>query len=203
MIDYLISRKGEQSARVIKDGLMFRYIFGATGVFINAVREGLMVRFPIAECEIRGLHEEETFISLGPGKVPLEITEQIFSLAKAACINKGEPIEWMCYLHHDADGWRMEIPEQEATESSVRPLDGNAGKGCLIDIHSHNRIPAFWSEKDDKDEQGFKLYTVIGKIFVKPTLRVRVGCYGYFYELDANEIFELPEWVNQDREDEQ
>jgi hypothetical protein len=34
-----------------------------------------------------------------------------------------------------------------------------------------------------------------GKIFNSPHIRLRVGCYGYFYEFPANEVFELPEGI--------
>lgn len=203
MIEYVLLEKNRNQFTGIEK--LYRYVIASNGVFIRASSSKLQATFPISECELRGLREEKTSVFLVTGvKVPLEITEEIFSLAKAACVNNGEPVEWMCYLHYDAEGWRMMVPEQHATRGSVAPTqeDYEANSGCLIELHSHNQMPAFWSHQDDADEQGFKLYAVIGKIFSKPTLRVRVGVYGYFYEVDAEEIFELPDWVNKEKEEE-
>ncbi len=73
---------------------------------------------------------------------------------------------------------------------------GSSYAGALIEVHSHHGMPAFWSGTDDADEQGFRLYAVLGDIFRRPTLRVRVGIYGQFYELPAGTIFGLPAGVN-------
>jgi len=45
---------------------------------------------------------------------------------------------------------------------------------------------------DNEDEQGFRIYGVIGNMTRRPQVRLRVGIYGYFYELDFEDVFDGP-----------
>jgi hypothetical protein len=53
-------------------------------------------------------------------------------------------------------------------------------------------MPPDFSETDDKDESGFRLYGVIGNLHQAPKIRLRVGCYGYFWEIPASWALKLP-----------
>ena len=41
---------------------------------------------------------------------------------------------------------------------------------------------AYFSDTDNRDETGFRIYGVMGEIFSNPQIRMRVGIYGHFYE---------------------
>ena len=46
-------------------------------------------------------------------------------------------------------------------------------------------LPAFFSATDDRDEQGFRIYGVAGRLYTpRPELRLRVGVYGHSAPLD-------------------
>jgi hypothetical protein len=45
----------------------------------------------------------------------------------------------------------------------------------LCELHSHGLLPAYWSATDDADEQGARLYAVIGRLAARPEIRLRVG----------------------------
>ena len=51
------------------------------------------------------------------------------------------------------------VPEQTGTASSLtyRPL-----AGAVAEFHSHRRSRSFFSTTDDRDEQRFRIYGVVG-----------------------------------------
>jgi hypothetical protein len=99
------------------------------------------------------------------------------------------------------NGWHLLFPEQRGTEHHVEPLQrgpGTAEAEALIEVHSHHAMEAKFSDEDDVDEGGgmsFRVYGVIGTIFLSPAIRARVGLFGHLYEYPASEFFELPEGV--------
>jgi len=99
------------------------------------------------------------------------------------------------------EGWHLLFPEQRGTEHRVEPLQrgpGTAEADALIEVHSHHAMEAHFSPDDDEDEGGgmsFRVYGVIGTIFLSPAIRTRVGLFGHLHEYPASEFFELPEGV--------
>jgi len=94
------------------------------------------------------------------------------------------------------DGWELVAPEQTRSAARCRPLDDGPGSShaqALIEIHSHHSMPANFSSTDDQDETGFRLYGVIGRLSDAPEIRLRVGVYGYHWEIPASWALELPE----------
>jgi hypothetical protein len=69
------------------------------------------------------------------------------------------------------------------------------GTKALIDLHSHALLDPFFSRTDNKDEQGFRIFAVIGRVNDKPLILVRVGVYGNYWNIPAEMVFELPEGV--------
>ncbi|MGD2184454.1 hypothetical protein [Lusitaniella coriacea] len=66
-----------------------------------------------------------------------------------------------------------------------------------MEIHSHHHLPAYFSAQDDTDESGCKIYGVLGTIFTRPALRLRVGLYNrQFWEIPTNWAFEESCWTS-------
>jgi hypothetical protein len=59
----------------------------------------------------------------------------------------------------------------------------------LCELHSHGNMRAFWSRTDDADEQGARVYAVIGRLDTAPEIRIRVGVYGYWHPLPVTAVF--------------
>ncbi|MBI4284525.1 MAG: Mov34/MPN/PAD-1 family protein, partial [Chloroflexi bacterium] len=60
----------------------------------------------------------------------------------------------------------------------------------VVDIHSHAGMSAFFSSTDNRDEQGLRLYMVVGRLdTLAPEREMRVGVYGYFSPVDLGDIF--------------
>lgn len=178
--------------------VLYDYVFGADGVYIHAEKPGLSVTVLAAPAEIGGLMPVPEMVEFDLPRVPAKYVASMLFLARQACISHGSHIEALFYLIwiEDEQRWRLDLPEQLQEHSSVRPVDDGEGSGyrqATIEVHSHHAMEAFFSGTDDADEQGFRIYGVIGEIFTKPKLRVRVGCYGHFLEIPADQIFEMPE----------
>ena len=61
----------------------------------------------------------------------------------------------------------------------------------VMDIHSHNTMPAKFSIIDDDDEKATRLYAVVGRLDkVFPDITVRASCAGKFSCLKPQDIFE-------------
>ena len=82
------------------------------------------------------------------------------------------------------------VPEQAGTASS---LSYRPPAGVVAEFHSHGKTRAFFSGTDDRDEQGFRIYGVVGKLDTPwPELRLRVGVYGHFAPVKWSQVFDGP-----------
>ena len=78
--------------------------------------------------------------------------------------------------------------------------DGTAGRVCYempesitptLDLHSHHRMPAYFSDTDDQDDGGLSVSAVIGRIHgMRPEIRVRLNCWGWHQEVPARLVFD-------------
>lgn len=59
----------------------------------------------------------------------------------------------------------------------------------ICDLHSHGNMRAFFSQTDNADEQGARLYAVIGRLDSEPEMRLRVGVYGHWLALPLTAVF--------------
>jgi len=176
-------------------GGMFDYVLAADGLYLHAKREELEVCFPIAPAEVRGLAECFENFGFDLPKVPEELMCQLCDRAEEW---GKERLETLFHLVHSPvypwnDGWELIEPEQSRTPTSCKPDEPcPSAERAIIEIHSHHSMPARFSGTDDKDEVGFRLYGVIGDLRRSPSIRMRVGCYGYFWEIPASWALELP-----------
>ena len=89
------------------------------------------------------------------------------------------------------------IPKQTVTESHIDadlrdcPYDDNPRYIRYADIHSHNRMQAFFSPEDDSDERDTSLYLVLGELdHFYPKILARFFCGGSFVSLDPARVIE-------------
>jgi PRTRC genetic system protein A len=110
---------------------------------------------------------------------------------------QSEPdIEHLAYIVYDTDiGYDVVWPEQKASAVTVQ------GEGFMetehrfvvAHIHSHGRLPAYWSATDDEDEVRTGLYGVVGRADrERPTLAFRYSCGGKFVKVEASAVFDGP-----------
>lgn len=59
-----------------------------------------------------------------------------------------------------------------------------ANKTMAVDLHTHGRLPAFWSGDDDRDDRGIKVAGVFGRLHeAQPDARFRLVINGLYRPL--------------------
>jgi len=184
-----------------QQGGMFDYLLTADGVYLHAKREELEVSFPLlpgVSGVIRGLQPTMPVFDFELPLVPEGLIAELWAQAEDWA-NQG--LETLFHLVWSPvypwnNGWGLDTPEQERSATRCKPLHdgpGSSHEKAIVEIHSHHLMPARFSPTDDKDETGFRLYGVIGRLPEAPEIRLRVGVYGYFWEIPASWALELPE----------
>ncbi|HAG84755.1 MAG TPA: hypothetical protein DCL61_27280 [Cyanobacteria bacterium UBA12227] len=169
---------------------MFEYILVGNGVFKRAKRVGLEATIQIAQCQVFGLAPIQPEFHLNYPKVPEQLLKEMLWRSQ-----KAFPNEILFHLYWSNQQWQLHIPPQTATPTSVQPLGealDSSYQKALIEVHSHHTFAADFSPTDDAEESGFRVFGVLGTIFDQPTIRVRVGVFGDFWHIPADQIFEMP-----------
>jgi PRTRC genetic system protein A len=182
------------------DAQVYEYVLAANGLFVRAEREGLKACIPVQgwfshKSKLNGLHPVDPYVELEYPRLGQEFLAKILECSRAAASDKGNPLEALFYLKYSRrNGWELSIPEQEATSFSVHPVASSTYDYAetLIEIHSHHHMQPIFSSMDNADEQGFRLYGVIGDIFERPTFNLRIGVWGHFWSIPAHWILDLP-----------
>ena len=161
----------------------YDYVIAGNGVFAQAENDNLTARVQLAKCHIRGLKPTTAKIHLPQGKIPMDLLEMgIHWFQRTPEVERYFAIQW------DGSQYVPVIPEQEGRAAS---LSYHSPEAAVLEFHSHGRMAAFFSETDDQDEQGFRLYGVAGKLDrMEPEVRLRVGVYGNFQEIPPEEVFQ-------------
>ena len=91
----------------------------------------------------------------------------------------------------DCTAYRPVVPDQEGATASLT-YDPNI-KNVVAEFHSHGYLRAFFSKTDDRDEQGFRIYGVVGRLDQpKPEAKLRLGIYGNFTAITWEDAFSGP-----------
>jgi PRTRC genetic system protein A len=171
---------------------LYTYILAGNGLFLYAKRESLEVLIPVSRAAIAGLPPLDPFVNMP--RVPAVLLQHVL---KASRENLPNEILFWFNFDRDRQVWNLDAPLQICRPASVFPVDRSdpLGVKALIDLHSHALMGPFFSTTDDRDEQGFRIFAVIGKVNQKPEIHVRVGVYGNYWTIPASAIFELPEEI--------
>lgn len=179
-VGYIINHRGGTKG---SQGIGYDYVLGAEGLSVQARSDTLRARVPIARATVRGLARANRSVKLRNGPLPAELIEAGIAIMKADPHN-----ECMFAIRFDGDRYMLAIPEQVGSASSVvyrPPAD------AVAEFHSHCSMRAFFSATDDADEQAFRIYGVCGRLDKPvPELRMRIGIYGHFDQLSADEVFD-------------
>lgn len=101
------------------------------------------------------------------------------------------------FMTKDEKGYWLYEPKQDASVCNVcfernRRLEDEYV--LVMDVHSHGTISAFFSEVDDLDEKGIRLYMVVGDFNDNDPhtydIKLRAGMNGVFEDLSLEDIFE-------------
>lgn len=174
----------------IAPGIYYEYIVAGNGLFIRTEDSRLMALVQIAPAQLRGCVDLIPFVELKIDRVPGVWLRSVLASARQHL-----PDEALYQFHfggqtHKAvtHTWRCSMPEQTTTPTGIKFADDGL---AVIDLHSHNSMPAFFSSTDDDDEQGLRFYAVIGRVDTNtPEIRCRVGVYGHHMDVPADLLFD-------------
>ena len=182
-VGYLVNNKDGLAGA---HGIGYDYVLGAGGLYVQSESANLTARVLVAPCEVRGLAPVTGKVELAHGPIPARLFE-----IGLGWFQDDPGTERFFAVRWDGRSYRLVVPEQEgtATRLKYRPP-----AGVVAEFHSHGRSRAFFSATDDRDEQGFRIYGVAGRLDSdRPELSLRVGVYGHFAPVDWPQVFDGPE----------
>ena len=166
-------------------GVGYDYVLGSGGLYVQSESAHLTARVRIAPCEVRGLASVSEKLVFTHGHIPSHVFELGLGWMLAA-----QHTERFFAVRWEGDAYRLVVPPQEGTGSS---LSYQPPSGVIAEFHSHAHHRAFFSATDDRDEQGFRIYGVVGRLNTPaPELTLRVGVYGHFAPLHWSQVFDGP-----------
>ena len=179
-VGYLVNHPGELSGQ---QGTGYDYVMAANGMFVQAESRDLTGRVRLSETAVRGLEPMTGRVHLPHGPIPRALLSQgIRWFGETPDRERYFLIRWQ------DDQYRYEIPQQVGGAAS---LSYEPAEGHVAEFHSHGGMGAFFSATDDRDEQAFRIYGVVGHLHqVTPRIALRLGIYGHFQELRLQDVFE-------------
>ena len=128
-------------------------------------------------------------------KIPYQILSQIIAFFKSYITLDGENEAMACiYWSVKNLEYHVYIPKQTVSKARIDTNipDINEDEYVLVmEIHSHNTMPAVFSYTDNDDEKATRLYTVIGRLNrVFPDINTRISVGGKFVSVEPSDVFE-------------
>jgi PRTRC genetic system protein A len=169
----------------------YDYVMDALGVIKRVSNLHFLAHLRVADGHVAGLPLLSEGLTLRVPKIPARWLFRVLDHAARAGAGGGvlRPIEQMYHFHYIDGQWRVSLPKQQASVARVSYRGGDA-PSVVLDLHSHHNMSAYFSPTDNEDEQGARFYAVIGRIYSRPEIKLRLGLYGDFVDLEATELFD-------------
>ena len=179
-VGYLVN---QPSGLAGSQGVGYDYVLGAGGLYVQSESANLTARMLVAPAQVRGLAPVTEKMELAHGPIPVHLFELgLRWFRQAPDTERFFAVGW------DQGAYRLVVPPQAGTRAS---LTYRPPSGVVAEFHSHGKHRAFFSATDDGDEQGFRIYGVVGRLGAPlPELALRLGIYGHFAPLDWQQVFD-------------
>ena len=128
-------------------------------------------------------------------KIPMHILMFIWDFF--AGLSEKYELEALVHILYDTkrEKYTIRVPKQKLTHVSVDSVMEEEYPEHMVhvmDIHSHNTMPAKFSSVDDEDEKPTRLYAVMGRLDkVLPDITVRASCGGKFIPVEPADVFDI------------
>lgn len=178
------------------DALAYQYILAGNGVFVRAETRFFKALLQVTACTVRGLLPLHPQFQLLVPRIPARLLDVVLADARCARRPDNGLNEVLYQFHHHGRAVQVKKPAQQATPTSVATSVATSvttavadAASIICDLHSHGNMRAFFSQTDNADEQGARLYAVIGRLDSEPEMRLRVGVYGHWLALPLTAVF--------------
>ena len=164
-VGYLVNHPGGLAG---VQGIGYDYVLGSGGVYVQSRSADLTARVLVAPGAVRGLAPVAEKVEFTHGPIPACLFELgLRWFQDAPDTERFFAVRW------GGDAYRLVVPPQAGTATR---LAYQPPAGVVAEFHSHGGARAFFSATDDRDEQGFRIYGVAGRLDAPlPELRLRVG----------------------------
>jgi PRTRC genetic system protein A len=185
LVNYQLMKPGQA---LMDPMALYDYVYAANGTFIHAKNDIFDVTMPLSivreqEKMIRGLVPIQPAIKL-PKRVPATELRYMVKVSRGAI-----PNEILFYFRWVNGEWEIDIPPQKTGHAVVLPLED--GDYAPIEVHSHNSMPALFSKTDNRDENGLRIYGVLGRLDNEIVdFKLRISIYGHYSVLPYQLVFE-------------
>ena len=181
-VGYLVNHPGGLSGA---HGVGYDYVLGSGGLYVQSRSAHLTARAPVAYCEVRGLAPVAGKLQLAHGPIPAGLFE-----LGLRWFRDDPETERLFAVRWDGRAYRLVVPPQAGTATRLAYVPPS---GVVAEFHSHGGSRSFFSATDDRDEQGFRIYGVAGRLDTdRPELSLRVGVYGHFAPVEWSQVFSGP-----------
>jgi len=199
LVDHQIYRGGAEWA--LLHDKAYDYILAGNGLWKRAHSRHFRATIPIVKVAVAGLPEFHTYqvqLNTPPFPIPGRVLDPILEDAAQHAREGKEKMYQICRVspgngwrgwpRAPQRGWQVIMPAQRASGGQVR-YQNRDERDVVCDLHSHHTMHAYFSATDDRDEQGFRFYAVIGNLLEAPEISLRLGMYGDFLRIPATVIF--------------
>ena len=167
-------------------GIGYDYVLASDGLYVQSESAQLTARVLVAPCEVRGLAPAAQKVKLAHGPIP----SRLFEVGLRWFMDDPETERFFA-VQWDGRAYRLVVPPQLGTATSLAYVPP---PGVVAEFHSHGTSDAFFSNTDNEDEQGFRIYGVVGRLDTdRPELSLRVGVYGHFAPVEWSQVFAVPQ----------
>lgn len=166
-----------------------RFLAARDGLWLEVKRPWMHLIWPLVKQSTVLMPYGEVERVMDFKKVPKELIDQFVETAKSSFPN--ECASWIVW-NETEHTWRIinMVPDYVDTDNVDYHYPRlELDEHLVLDLHSHAAHPAFFSEKDDQDDQrGVRLAGVIGNVNNQLTTKFRLCTLGMFIELDTSPI---------------
>jgi len=206
LVGYMVNTIIAQENRIQHAGSAYTYVMAGNGNWIVAENTHIFARIQVSEVNIRGLMPLTPSFWLKHGRIP----QRLWDLALSVLLAHPEEERYVGIRWNSGAAYDIFYPAQDGHEAS---LTYDCGQDIVFEIHSHPGMKPFFSGPasregtDDHDEQGLKIYGVVGQDMIEiehilpdpdPSIlesgslavNLRIGVYGYFHPVKWTDVFE-------------
>lgn len=165
---------------------------------VYEIRSNEVGTFATRAENVRELSEISAGFTPALPPVPFHLFAQIIAFFRHF-MRDGYEAEALVHVYWDKTerGYKIVVPMQNVSKAHISvivPPDETLDEVRYIhvaDIHSHNSMPAFFSQIDDRDELATRVYIVVGRLDKPvPDIRARISNGGRFLPIDTGLVME-------------